>query len=64
MSRPDARDLFALLGWLMLTLGGCLLAVWFGLMVGGATLYWLGVTAARAAAAGVHAREVTSEHPG
>jgi integral membrane sensor domain MASE1 len=59
VTRPDARDIFTLLGWLMLTVGGCVLAVWFGLMVGGAALYWLGVTAARAAA-----REVTSEHPG
>ncbi|HET6498189.1 MAG TPA: hypothetical protein VFH17_03945 [Coriobacteriia bacterium] len=59
VARPDARDLLALIGWLLMVVGLSLVAVWLGLAVGGAVLFWLGVTAARAAA-----REVTSEHSG
>jgi hypothetical protein len=59
VARPDARDVLALIGWLLMVVGLSLVAVWLGLAVGGAVLFWLGVTAARAAA-----REVTSEHPG
>jgi mannose/fructose/N-acetylgalactosamine-specific phosphotransferase system component IIC len=59
VTRPDARDLFALVGWLLIVVGVSLFDVRVGIIVGGGLLFWLGVTAARAAA-----REVTSEHPG
>lgn len=49
----DARDVLALLGWLMIVAGGCLLAAWVGLVAGGALLFWTAQSAARAAARGV-----------
>jgi uncharacterized membrane protein len=59
VARPDARDLLALIGLLGLAIGFALVWLPLGIIVPSGLLFWLGVTAARAAA-----REVTSEHPG